>query len=121
MQNRGQLASGMTSFKPDRKAILSTHKELGTVAEGFRLNHREKFEKIMRGQDGNAAIGHVRYATCGADDKSYAQPFEREHGRKAKWFAFAFNGQLTNYQESPTRSCSTRATTTSSATPIPRS
>jgi len=99
MQNRGQLASGMTSYNPDRRAILSTHKELGTVAEGFRLNHREKFEKIMRGQDGPAAIGHVRYATCGADDKSYAQPFEREHGRKAKWFAFAFNGQLTNYQE----------------------
>ena len=99
MQNRGQLASGMTSYKPDRRAILSTHKELGTVAEGFRLNHREKFEKIMRGQDGLAAIGHVRYATCGADDKSYAQPFEREHGRKAKWFAFAFNGQLTNYQD----------------------
>ncbi|HEX8201917.1 MAG TPA: amidophosphoribosyltransferase, partial [Isosphaeraceae bacterium] len=31
--------------------------------------------------------------------KSYAQPFERAHGRKAKWFAFAFNGQLTNYTE----------------------
>ncbi len=99
MQNRGQLASGMTSYNADRKAILTTHKELGTVAEGFRLNHKEKFEKIMRGQDGPAAIGHVRYATCGADDKSYAQPFERDHGRKAKWFAFAFNGQLTNFQD----------------------
>ena len=99
MQNRGQLASGMTSYKADRKSILTTHKELGTVAEGFRLSQKEKFEKIMRGQEGPAAIGHVRYATCGADDKSYAQPFEREHGRKAKWFAFAFNGQLTNYQD----------------------
>lgn len=98
MQNRGQLASGMSSFNPDRKAILATHKELGTVAEGFRLNRKDKFEKIMRDQDGLAGIGHVRYATCGADDKSYAQPFEREHGRKAKWFAFAFNGQITNYR-----------------------
>ena len=53
----------------------------------------------MQGLDGPAAIGHVRYATCGGDDRSYAQPFEREHGRKAKWFAFAFNGQLANYQE----------------------
>ena len=43
MQNRGQLASGMSSYNPDRKAILTTHKELGTVAEGFRLNHKEKF------------------------------------------------------------------------------
>ena len=99
MQNRGQLASGMSSYNPGRKAILATHKELGTVAEGFRLNLKEKFEKIMRGQDGLAGIGHVRYATCGADDKSYAQPFERDHGRKAKWFAFAFNGQITNYQK----------------------
>ena len=99
MQNRGQLASGMSSYNPDRTAILATHKELGTVAEGFRLNRKDKFEKIMRDQDGLGGIGHVRYATCGADDKSYAQPFERDHGRKAKWFAFAFNGQLTNYQK----------------------
>jgi amidophosphoribosyltransferase len=99
MQNRGQLASGMTSYHPSRDALLRTHKQLGTVAEGFRLNHKAKFEAIMRDQDGPAAIGHVRYATCGGDDKSYAQPFEREHGRKAKWFAFAFNGQLANYAE----------------------
>ena len=91
---------------------LKTHKELGTVAEAFRLNHRDEFEAIMRGQDGPAAIGHVRYATCGGDDRSYAQPFEREHGRKAKWFAFAFNGQLANYQELKRRAARPRATTT---------
>lgn len=99
MQNRGQLAAGMSSFHPGRDELIKTHKEIGTVAEAFRLNHKDKFEAIMRGSDGPAAIGHVRYATCGGDDRSYAQPFEREHGRKAKWFAFAFNGQLANYQE----------------------
>jgi amidophosphoribosyltransferase len=99
MQNRGQLAAGMSSFHPGRNALLKTHKELGTVAEAFRLNHRDKFEEIMCEHDGPAAIGHVRYATCGGADRGYAQPFEREHGRKAKWFAFAFNGQLANYQE----------------------
>ncbi len=99
MQNRGQLAAGMTSFHLGRTALLKTHKEVGTMAEAFRLNHKAKFEAIMRGQDGLAAIGHVRYATCGGADESYAQPFEREHGRTAKWFAFAFNGQLANYQE----------------------
>jgi amidophosphoribosyltransferase len=98
MQNRGQLAAGMTSYNPERKALLRTHKELGTVAEAFRLNHREDFEVIMEGQDGPAAIGHVRYATCGGADRSQAQPFEREHGRKTRWFALAFNGQLANYQ-----------------------
>jgi amidophosphoribosyltransferase len=53
----------------------------------------------MQGVDGPAAIGHVRYATCGGNDRSDAQPFERDHGRKAKWFAFAFNGQLANYSQ----------------------
>ena len=53
----------------------------------------------MRQVDGPVAIGHVRYATCGGNDRSDAQPFERDHGRKAKWFAFAFNGQLANYEE----------------------
>jgi amidophosphoribosyltransferase len=64
----------------------------------FRLNHKAKFEAIMQRHDGTAAIGHVRYATCGSDDRGLAQPFEREHGRKTKWFAFAFNGQLANFR-----------------------
>jgi amidophosphoribosyltransferase len=99
MQNRGQLAAGMASYREDRNAIIRVHKELGTVAEAFRLNHRAEFEAIMQGMDGPAAIGHVRYATCGGDDRYNAQPFERDHGRKTKWFAFAFNGQLANYGE----------------------
>ena len=99
MQNRGQLAAGMASYRPDRRALLETHKELGTVSEAFRLNHKAKFDAILKRHDGPAAIGHVRYATCGPTDRSYAQPFERSHGRRAKWFAVAFNGQLTNYAQ----------------------
>ena len=53
----------------------------------------------MQEYAGRAAIGHVRYATCGRDDRSYAQPFERHHIKKHKWFSFAFNGQLANYLE----------------------
>src|SRR5512147_110412 len=75
IQNRGQLAAGMTSYLPDRNQLIDTHKEVGTVAEVFRLNHRGKYESLMREYGGVAAIGHVRYATCGADDRSYAQPF----------------------------------------------
>ena len=48
---------------------------------------------------GRAVIGHTRYATCGPTNRSYAQPFERRHGCKWKWFAFGFNGQLTNFGE----------------------
>ena len=69
------------------------------MAEVFRLNHRGKYESLMRRYAGIAAIGHVRYATCGADDRSYAQPFERHHFKRHKWFSFAFNGQLANYRE----------------------
>jgi len=99
IQNRGQLAAGMTSYNPRRKQLIDTHKELGTVTEAFRLSHRGKAESLMKHYAGRAAIGHVRYATCGHDDRSDAQPFERHHIRKHKWFSFAFNGQLANYDE----------------------
>ena len=97
IQNRGQLAAGMTTFNPDVPQLLRTRKDVGTVTEVFRLNHRAKAESLMKGLSGRAAIGHVRYATCGQDDRSYAQPFERKHIHKRKWFTFCFNGQLANY------------------------
>ena len=97
IQNRGQLSAGMTSYSPERRQLIDTHRELGTVSEAFRLNHQGKAESLMREYAGRAAIGHVRYATCGKEDSSYAQPFERHHLQKHKWFSFAFNGQLANY------------------------
>jgi amidophosphoribosyltransferase len=103
MQNRGQLAAGLASFNPQREKLLDTYKQLGTVIEAFRLNHQAKYGSIMKDFAGRAAIGHVRYATCGANDRSYAQPFERHHGCKWKWFAFAFNGQLANFAELKTQ------------------
>jgi len=99
IQNRGQLAAGMTSYNSQRKQIIDTHKNVGTVSEVFNLNHQAKFETLMHEYAGPAAIGHVRYATCGKDDRSYAQPFERHHIQKSKWFSFGFNGQLANYQQ----------------------
>ena len=99
LQNRGQLAAGFTTYNPDRNKLLDTHKEIGTVIEAFRLNHPAKYESIMREHAGRAAIGHVRYATCGENDRSHAQPFVRYHGRKWKWYAMAFNGQLANFGE----------------------
>jgi amidophosphoribosyltransferase len=99
LQNRGQLAAGFTTYNPAREKLLDTYKQIGTVIEAFRLNHQAKYDSIMREYAGRAAIGHVRYATCGANDKSYAQPFERHHGCKWKWFGVAFNGQLTNFAQ----------------------
>jgi amidophosphoribosyltransferase len=79
IQNRGQLAAGMTSYNPYREQLLETHKDIGSVTEVFRLSHRGKAESLMRQYSGRAAIGHVRYATCGSEDRNYAQPFERHH------------------------------------------
>ena len=99
IQNRGQLAAGMTTYNPHRHQLIDTHKEVGNVSEVFRLSHRGKYESLMEAYTGRAAIGHVRYATCGHDDRGYAQPFERHHIKKHKWFSFAFNGQLANYMD----------------------
>lgn len=99
IQNRGQLAAGITSFCRDRDQLIDTYKEVGTVNEVFLLHHPERHRRLMEEYRGTAAIGHVRYATCGRDDRSYAQPFERHHIEKWKWFSFAFNGQLANYIE----------------------
>ena len=99
LQNRGQLAAGFSTYNPNREQMLDTYRQIGTVIEAFRMSHQAKYDSIMREYAGRAAIGHVRYATCGAEDRSYAQPFERHHGCRWKWFSFAFNGQLANYAE----------------------
>ena len=99
MQNRGQLAAGLTSYNPARLQLLQTRKDVGGVAEVFRMNHEGPYKELMAEHAGQAAIGHVRYATCGKDDPSYAQPFERQHIARSNWFSFAFNGQLANYTE----------------------
>src|SRR5271166_1256392 len=75
LQNRGQLAAGFATYDPHRQAILETYKRIGSVIEAFRLNHEAKYESVMRQYAGRAAIGHVRYATCGANDVNSAQPF----------------------------------------------
>lgn len=99
LQNRGQLSAGMSSYSQSRKERLLTYKQLGVVSEAFRLSHKTESEAIQQRLAGRAAIGHVRYATCGAEDVSYAQPFEREHLKLNKWFSFCFNGQITNYNQ----------------------
>jgi len=98
-QNRGQLSAGVTTFNPNRLQILDTYKELGTVNEVFRTSDRQLSLEIFKRYAGNKGIGHVRYATSGNEDRSLAQPFERHHGRKWKWFSFCWNGNLANYTE----------------------
>ena len=65
IQNRGQLSAGMTTYNPDRKQLLDTYKELGSVSEVFRLSHRGKCESLMQqirrpGGDRPRALRHLR-------------------------------------------------------------
>ena len=79
LQNRGQLAAGITSYNPSREQLIDTHKDVGSVSEVFHLSHRADYHRLMDRYVGCAAIGHVRYATTGQEDRSYAQPFERHN------------------------------------------
>jgi len=99
LQHRGQLSAGITTYHPESTQRLLTYKELGLVNNAFHAEHKGKFASIMQNHKSLTGIGHVRYATSGADDKNYAQPFERQHGRKNKWFSFCFNGNISNYAD----------------------
>ncbi len=99
LQHRGQLSAGITSYNQFRKRILQTHKDNGKVHEVFQINHQYKSKKLNEDYGGHAAIGHARYATSGDNGDLLAQPFERPHGRKSKWFSLAFNGNLANYDK----------------------
>ena len=99
LQHRGQLSAGITTFSDKKDYLLKTHKGLGLANAAFKAHDMNKFSTLMDGLTANKAIGHVRYATSGADNVEYAQPFERKHGRKQKWFSFCFNGNISNYKQ----------------------
>jgi|TARA_B100001964_G_scaffold245254_1_gene331047 amidophosphoribosyltransferase len=99
LQNRGQLSAGVTTFNPNRSQLLATYKDLGHVNEVFKTSNKRKSFEIFKKYAGKKGIGHVRYATSGTEDVGVAQPFERHHGRKWKWFAFGLNGNLANFSQ----------------------
>ncbi len=95
-QSRGQLSAGVTTFNSDRDRLLKRYRNLGSVNEVFRTSKPLRSKAIFNNYAGSKGIGHVRYATCGKNDRSYAQPFERMHGRVWRWFSYAFNGNIAN-------------------------
>ncbi len=98
LQNRGQLSAGITTFNNKRTQLLDTFKDLGPVNEVFHTSNRLKSIQIFKRYAGNKGIGHVRYATSGTEESNFAQPFERHHGRRWKWFSFGFNGNICNFK-----------------------
>ena len=80
LQHRGQEAVGIVSF--DGQEFFA-RRGLGHVAQVF------SDSSILEQLPGEMASGHVRYATCGAEDRGYAQPLERPHIQKRKWLSSA--------------------------------
>ncbi len=99
MQNRGELAAGISTYNPDRQQLIDTYKRIGTVSDVFSASVNSEANAIMRRYAGTKGIGHTRYSTSGGNDEGSAQPFERHHGRRWKWFSFAFNGNIANFSE----------------------
>lgn len=88
LQHRGQESCGITV---NDNGVFTTYKDTGLVCEVFNENN------IKRLGVGNIAIGHVRYATTGTNDRNNAQPLVVNHS-KGK-MALAHNGNLVNSYE----------------------
>ena len=85
LQHRGQEGAGITSF--DGRDFHS-HRAMGHIAGNFDR------DEVMRKLAGNAAIGHVRYATTGETALRNVQPLFADLADGG--FALAQNGNLSN-------------------------
>ena len=85
LQHRGQEGAGIVSNDAGK---LNGHRGLGLLSEVF------KNERQLSRLTGQAAIGHVRYATAGTSSVDNIQPFLFNFYDGA--FALAHNGNLTN-------------------------
>jgi amidophosphoribosyltransferase len=84
MQHRGQESAGIAVADGDG---VTVQRELGLVTAVFD-------EPSLRSLTGDAAIGHVRYSTTGANKWDNAQPVARRRGDGL--VALGHNGNLTN-------------------------
>ena len=84
LQHRGQESAGISV---SNFGEIVTYKGMGLAADVF---SQDTLESLV----GNAAIGHVRYATTGACRIENAQPLESRY--KYGQIAIAHNGNLTN-------------------------
>ena len=87
LQHRGQESAGIAVSSG--KNIL-IYRDLGLVSEVFD-------EGILNTLQGNAAIGHVRYSTAGANNWENSQPILNQYPGGS--FSLAHNGHLINQNE----------------------
>jgi amidophosphoribosyltransferase len=84
LQHRGQESCGIVTS--DGKGLIS-HRQMGLVADAFK-------EDVIKGLEGQNAIGHNRYSTQGQSHLKNAQPFVVEYSQGP--IAIAHNGNLVN-------------------------
>lgn len=87
LQHRGQESAGIATSDDGR---VTVQRDLGLVSSVFD-------EPSLRSLTGEAAIGHVRYSTTGANKWDNAQPVT--HTRGEDIVALGHNGNLTNTGE----------------------
>ena len=85
LQHRGQESCGIVV---NDDGVFSSHQDLGLVGEVF------SSETLDRLPQGTMAVGHTRYGTTGASNRSNCQPIEVNH-QKGR-MALAHNGNLSN-------------------------
>ncbi|MBE7004827.1 MAG: amidophosphoribosyltransferase [Ruminococcaceae bacterium] len=88
LQHRGQESAGIVL---NDDGVFRACRDVGLVSEVFT---RDKLHALGRG---NIAVGHVRYATTGADNLRNIQPLLINHHKGS--MALAHNGNLTNAYE----------------------
>ena len=88
LQHRGQESAGMVI---NDDGVFSAYRDVGLVNDVFTP------ERLQALGSGNIAVGHVRYATTGSDNKRNVQPLIINHYKGR--MALAHNGNLTNSME----------------------
>lgn len=84
LQHRGQEGCGIAVSDNNK---IQYYKDLGLVTEVFNGNQIDNLK-------GHAAIGHVRYSTCGQNTQLNTQPLVGQYCKGS--FALAHNGNLAN-------------------------
>ena len=85
LQHRGQESAGI-AINDD--GVITACRDVGLVGEVFTA------QRLRELDEGNIAVGHVRYSTTGADVRRNIQPLLINHYKGQ--LALAHNGNLTN-------------------------
>ena len=88
LQHRGQESCGIAV---NDDGVITCHKDVGLVGDVFTADVLNAME------DGSIAVGHCRYGTTGAQNRSNAQPLLVNHLKGG--MALCHNGNLVNAQE----------------------